>query len=181
MQKTALLIIDVQTAMFTYENFKLFNEQQILANLLQLVEKARSSQIPVIFIQHTSSDETDEFYRGSSTWEIYPMLSPRADELIIQKTTWDAFHLTPLHEELQKLEIEHLIIAGMQTEFCLDTSCRRAFSMGYQNVLVQDAHSTFDGRILTAGQIIQHHNAIIGGRFAKLKTTSELIEQEMGR
>jgi nicotinamidase-related amidase len=172
---TALLIIDVQTAMFTYEDAKLFNEQQILGNLLQLIEKARQAKIPVIFIQHTSSDETDEFYRGSATWEIYADLAPRADELIIQKTTWDAFHLTPLHDELQKLNIAHLIIAGMQTEYCLDTTCRRAFSMGYENVLVADAHSTFDGRILSASQIIQHHNAVIGGRFAKLKTTNELV------
>jgi len=177
----ALIIIDAQTAMFSYENAKLFNEQQVLANLIRLIEKARLAAIPVIFIQHTSSYEADEFCQGKLTWEIYPELGPRADELIIPKTTWDAFHLTSLHDELQKQEVSRLIIAGMQTEYCLDTSCRRAFSMGYENILVSDAHSTFDSRIISAEQIIQHHNSVIGGRFAKLLTTNEVAELELGR
>ncbi|MNI99921.1 Streptothricin hydrolase [compost metagenome] len=73
-----------------------------------------------------------------------------------------------LHEELQRLGITDLVICGMQTEFCLDTTCRRAYSMGYKNVLVQDAHSTLDSRNLTAEEIVKHHNGVIGGRFAKL-------------
>jgi nicotinamidase-related amidase len=173
--QTALLIIDVQNAMFTYEDAKLYNEKQVLDHLVQLVVKARLSKMPIFFIQHTSLDPADEFYERSSTWGIHPALAPQADESIIQKTTWDAFQLTSLHVELQNLDIHNLIIAGMQTEFCLDTTCRRAFSLGYQNVLVEDAHSTFDGRILNASQIIQHHNAIIGGRFAILKTTKEIV------
>ncbi|MEX2462329.1 MAG: cysteine hydrolase family protein [Paenibacillaceae bacterium] len=179
-EQTALLIIDAQTAMFTYEDAKLYNEQPVLANLVRLIEKARLSDILVIFIQHTSLNETDEFYKGRLTWEIYPVLAPRLDELVIPKTTWDAFHLTSLNDELQKRNIHSLIIAGMQTEYCLDTSCRRAFSMGYESVLVSDAHSTFDSKTLLASQIIQHHNGVIGGRFARLKTTSEVIEAEMG-
>jgi nicotinamidase-related amidase len=179
--QTALLIIDVQNAMFTYEDATIYNEKQVLYHLVQLVEKARLSKIPIFFIQHTSLDPADEFYLGSSSWCIHPALAPQANESIIQKTTWDAFHLTSLQDELKNLDIHNLIIAGMQTEFCLDTTCRRAFSLGYQNVLVEDAHSTFDGRTLTASQIIQHHNAIIGGRFAILKTTRELVEHKMGR
>jgi nicotinamidase-related amidase len=179
--QTALLIIDVQNAMFSYEAAKLYNEKKVLDHLVQLVEKARLSKMPIFFIQHTSLDPADEFYEGSSTWGIHSALAPRAEESIIQKTTWDAFHLTCLQDELQKLHIQNLIIAGMQTEFCLDTTCRRAFSLGYQNVLAEDAHSTFDGSILTASQIIQHHNAIIGGRFAILKTTQEVVELYMGR
>jgi nicotinamidase-related amidase len=171
--QTALLIIDVQTAMFTYETAKLFNEQQVLDNLIQLIEKARSSQTPVIFIQHTSFNPTDEFYKGSPTWGIYSKIAPQADELVIEKTTWDAFYQTRLEDELQKLNIRALVIAGMQTEFCLDTTCRSAFSKGYANVLVEDAHSTFDGKVLTADKIIQHHNQILGGRFAELKKTNE--------
>jgi nicotinamidase-related amidase len=179
--QTALLIIDVQNAMFSYEDEKLYNEKQVLDHLVQLVVKARLSKMPIFFIQHTSLDPSDEFYEGTSTWGIHPALAPRADESIIQKTTWDSFHLTSLQVELQKLDIHNLIIAGMQTEFCLDTTCRRAFSMGYQNILVEDAHSTFNGKVFTASQIIQHHNAIIGGRFAILQSTRELVEHKMGR
>jgi nicotinamidase-related amidase len=70
--------------------------------------------------------------------------------------------------------IKNLVIVGVQTEFCVDTTCRTAFSLGYKNILVSDGHSTFDSPILTAAQIIEHHNGIIGGLFAELKKTEEV-------
>ncbi len=64
----------------------------------------------------------------------------------------------------------------MQTEFCLDTTCRRAYSLGYkENILVKDAHSTFDTDVLSADKIIEHHNNILGGRFVTLKESREII------
>lgn len=77
---------------------------------------------------------------------------------------------------LEKLGIEKLIIAGMQSEFCIDTTTRRALSMGYANILVKDAHSTFSTKILPAEKIIEHHNFILGSNFAKLMTTEEVLE-----
>lgn len=92
----------------------------------------------------------------------------------MEKPTWDAFHRTELQEELQKLGITNLVICGMQSEFCLDTTIRRAYSMGYKSVLVQDAHSTFDNGVLNSSEIVKHHNAVIGGRFAQLRAESEV-------
>ncbi|HEX3047657.1 MAG TPA: isochorismatase family protein, partial [Bacillota bacterium] len=60
------------------------------------------------------------------------------------------------------------------TEFCVDTTCRRAFSLGYETTLVQDAHSTFHSKVLTAPQIIAHHNNVLGGWFVTLKSTGEI-------
>lgn len=75
----------------------------------------------------------------------------------------------------KKLGTEELIIAGMQTEFCLDTTLRRAYSMGYRNCVVSDAHTTFDSKTLKADQIISHHHRIWEGRFARLMSTLEII------
>ncbi|MFJ8526575.1 hypothetical protein [Bacillus sp. NPDC094106] len=64
----------------------------------------------------------------------------------------------------------------MQTQFCVDTTCRRAYSIGYkENILVKDAHSTFDTAVLSASQIVEHHNNTLGGRFVTLKETSEIM------
>ena len=63
---------------------------------------------------------------------------------------------------MKKQGIEHLIITGIQTEACVDTTCRRAFSMGYKVTLVSDTHSTWASEELTAQQIINHHNGVLG-------------------
>jgi nicotinamidase-related amidase len=171
--QTALLIIDVQNAMFSYEDAQIYDGDEVMNNICLLLEKARAADTPVIFIQHSSDDSEDEFYVGTETWQIHPRLARQETEPIIQKRTWDAFYQTDLELVLQKHGIKSLIIAGMQTEFCVDTTCRRAFSMGYESILVHDAHSTMDGHVLTASQIIKHHNNVLGGRFATLKSTVE--------
>jgi nicotinamidase-related amidase len=56
----------------------------------------------------------------------------------------------------------------MQTEFCIDTTCRRAYSLGYEIILVEDAHSTWNNNVLQAPQIIAHHNLVLGDWFSKL-------------
>ncbi|MBP3040581.1 cysteine hydrolase [Bacillaceae bacterium Marseille-Q3522] len=170
---TAILIIDAQVAMFSYENHPLYNGDTVLQNIKLLLDNAREKNIPVIFIQHT---ECEEFEKGTPTWEICPEIAPLSKERVIEKTTCDSFHKTDLQEELQKLGITDLIIMGMQTEYCVDTTCRRAFSLGYHNIIVSDAHSTFDTEQLSGRQIVEHHNQILNGSFAQLKSADEVLE-----
>jgi len=170
---TALLIMDVQVAMFSVQDFPLYKGDKLIQNIRSILDKARAANTPVFFVQHTGADD-GEFGKGKPTWEIDPRIQPIAGETIISKRTPDSFHQTSLHEELKKKSINKLVIVGCQTEFCVDTICRRAFSMGYDSVLVQDAHSTFDNEIITAAQIIEHHNGILGGCFVQLKQTEEI-------
>ncbi|MDP5272839.1 cysteine hydrolase family protein [Chengkuizengella axinellae] len=169
--KTALLIIDVQVIMFTYGGGKLHNGEKVLHNIKELLKKARSSNTTVVFIQHT---EAPNLIEGKEGWPIHPELGPFDNEVVIQKNYVDSFYKTALHEKLQEHGIENLVIVGMQTDFCVDTTCRRAFSMGYKSVLVEDGHSTFDTEVLKAEQIIAHHNNTLGGRFVELKSTNEI-------
>jgi nicotinamidase-related amidase len=92
--------------------------------------------------------------------------------LIVQKQHPDAFQETTLQDELTRLRISQLILTGMQTDYCVDTTCRRAYSLGYAVTLVQDAHSTFDTPALPAAQIIEHHNGVLGNWFAQLQPAS---------
>lgn len=94
---------------------------------------------------------------------------------MIKKSKCDSFYNTALQNELTIKKIKNLIVVGMQTEFCIDTVCRRSFSLGFITVLVKDGHSTMNNGILNAQQIIDHHNAVLGESFVKLKTTHETI------
>lgn len=167
--KQALIIIDIQEAFFLDNEQNLWNDETIIKHINSLIAWARHNEAPVIFIQHTDADDVDFAY-GQPGWELYHGLHRQAEDKVIQKPTWDAFYRTELAEYLQEQQIEQLIFAGAQTEFCLDTTIRSAFSHGYHhNILVKEAHSTLANDILEAPQIIQHHECIWHNRFVRIQ------------
>ncbi len=80
---------------------------------------------------------------------------------MLHKRASDSFYETPLQQELEARGVRRLIVTGAMTEFCVDTTCRRAASLGYDVTLVADAHSTGDSAGLTAAQKIAYHNATL--------------------
>ncbi|WP_342538358.1 cysteine hydrolase family protein [Sporosarcina sp. FSL K6-1540] len=171
MDKKALLIIDVQVGMFSDEN-PVYHGEKLLKNLKQLLFKARATNTPIFYIQH-NSPVGKPLEHGTNGWKIHPDLSPTEIDILIQKTTPDSFFNTNLDKELKKQEIKHLIITGIQSEVCVDTTTRRAFSMKYEVTLVTDSHSTWGSEELTAQQIINHHNQVLSW-FANTNETSEV-------
>jgi nicotinamidase-related amidase len=79
-------------------------------------------------------------------------------DTFLRRTAADSFHLTALDALLKREAIAEVVICGMQTDFCVDTTTRRALALGYPVVLVSDGHTTLDNRHLSAAQIIDHHN-----------------------
>ncbi|QUW20272.1 cysteine hydrolase [Sporosarcina sp. Marseille-Q4063] len=175
MKKTALLIIDVQNGMFTKED-SVYNSEQILFNIKHLIVDARKHNIPIFYIQHNAMTG-GVLEKGTEGWKIHPEVRPTSSSNIIQKTTPDSFYKTDLHNQLQKQNIEHLVLTGIQSEICVDTTCRRAFSLGYEVTLVSDAHSTWDSAELSAQQIINHHNQLLKW-FATPKETKDILFDE---
>lgn len=174
---TALIIIDVQVGMFD-ENPPLYMGHELLIKIKTLISWARTSNIPVIYIQHDGGSEEHPLQPDKPGWSIHPDIYPAKDDVIVRKRHPDAFQETRLPNELNLSGIKNLIVAGIQTEYCVDTTCRRAYSLGYNVTLVQDAHSTWDTPHLTAAQIIAHHNQTLGNWFVTLKTTDEIQFQE---
>lgn len=174
MDNTALMIIDVQLGMFESPMAPpVYGDQELLGKLNKLIAQARATQIPVIYVQHNEGNG-GPLETGTESWQIHPAIKPEANDLVIQKWNPDAFQDTPLQAELEARAITKLVVAGIQTEFCVDTTCRRAFSLGYDVTLVKDGHSTWDNGGLTAAQIIDHHNATLGGWFVKPKLAGEI-------
>ncbi|GLI85225.1 isochorismatase [Rossellomorea marisflavi] len=170
MSKRALLIIDVQQAMFN-EGEQVHNANALLQTITTLKAKAESMDIPVFLIQHEAL-EGKPLELGTTGWEIHPRVKGGT---VIHKMTPDSFHQTDLHEQLQTRGVEELFLTGIQSEVCVDTTCRRAFSMGYKVTLVSDAHSTWDSGVLKAEDIIHHHNGVLRW-FADVAQSSHIIE-----
>lgn len=171
---TALLIIDVQLGMFTEVDGPPHDGALLLENVKHLLAKARAERVPVIYVQHCDGGEHEPLHPSRAGWQIHPEIAPQAGEAVVVKTTPDSFYKTTLQAELERQGIERLVVAGLQTEYCVDTTCRRAFSQGYDLTLVKDGHSTWATRNLTAPQVIAHHNTTLGNQFVELKSTAEV-------
>jgi nicotinamidase-related amidase len=155
---TALLVIDVQQGLCEGEQGA-FESPQVIARINKVAEKVRAAGALVIFIQHESKSGYLEF--GTDAWQLSRGLHVEPSDLRIRKTTPDSFHCTELEEVLKKHAIANLVICGMHTEFCVDTTTRRALALGYPVVLVEDAHTTQGNEHLSAAQVIRHHNATL--------------------
>ena len=176
MAKTALLIIDVQYGIFMrkhYDGMAIYSEDVFLENLKYLIEKARIAGVPIVYIQHLY-ENFPMMERGEPLWEIHPDIKPRLEDIVIEKRHADAFYESILNKKLKEMDISNLVITGLQTAYCVDTTCRRAFSLGYNNILVSDGHSTLNSDSLTAEQIITHHNEVLGSQFAIIKAAKEI-------
>ena len=156
MNNSALLVIDVQVNMFAEGN-SVYEGERMLATLRHLIAQAHAAHAQVIYIQNNGS-EVDPDLPGTPGWQLHPAVAPVAGDLVIQKHTPDSFYETSLHSELEAKEIHSLIMAGMQTDYCINATCRRAFELGYEVTLVEDAHSTYANRESSAPQIINRYN-----------------------
>lgn len=134
--KAALLVIDVQNNVVA----DAWHRDDVVANINKLVDHARSSEIPVIWIQHQAED----LPRDSEAWQLVPELTPTANELHIYKEYSDSFAATDLRQTLDELGIGHLVITGAQTNACVRATTYRSAAEGYDVTLVGDAHTTED-------------------------------------
>jgi len=154
--KEILLVIDVQNGVVQ----NAWRRNEIVETINQVVIKARSQNVPVVWVQHH-----DEYLiQGSKDWEIVDELRPLSGETIIQKEWGDAFADTDLLSEIQLLGAECLIIVGAQSDACIRMTKYGALYRGYSVKLVGDAHTTESGSVggtqFTAEWIIAYENAV---------------------
>lgn len=153
---TALLIIDVQQALCSGAGAA-HDIERVLQRINGLSQQARAAGVPVVLVQHEEPD--GDFLYGSDGWQLAEGLAVGEGDAWVRKTTPDSFNATDLTEVLNELGVDGLVVCGLQTDFCVDTTVRSALAKGYDVTLVADAHSTLDNAVLKAEQIVAHHNA----------------------
>ena len=155
LSNTAVVVIDVQNALCLGKEAT-FKAMDIIANINEVIGKARQLYVPIIFIQHETKEGL--FINGSNGWQLVQELDKASEDLIISKYSSDAFKGTELKRQLDTMEINHLVVYGMQSEFCVDSTIRRALALNYSITVVADGHTTINNEVITASLISEHHN-----------------------
>ena len=163
MNTKALLVIDVQKDVVA----NAVKTSEVIANINSLISNARTSNVPVIWVQHSD----DYLVKGSTGWEIVDELKPLPGDVRIYKTESSSFAETDLQAQLETLGTKSLIITGAQTDYCVNATSNAGVELGYQVTLVSDAHTTEDSDSKTANDLIDEKNASFAQMGEVLKTS----------
>lgn len=173
-KKTAVLIVDMQTALVRRNQDRL---TETLDKISALTAFARKKGMEVVYIRHDGG-EGDELEKNTPGWEIFQEIAPAGTERIFDKCFNSAFHRTGLHDYLQGKGIEKIILTGMQTEYCIDATCKAAFDLGYEVVIPKGATATFDNALASGEKLTEYYEEKIWkNRFAKVLPIEELIDR----
>jgi nicotinamidase-related amidase len=134
---TALLVVDVQNGVVSGAH----NRDEVVANIATLVDKARSQDVPVVWVQHSDGENLP---RDSEGWQYVPELKQDASEPVVHKQYGDSFEDTDLESVLAERKVGRLVVAGAQTDACIRSTLHGAIVRGYDATLVSDAHTTED-------------------------------------
>ena len=173
MTNTLLLIVDVQNAIADNKPY-LFDK--VLANIKTLLEHFRNKKLPLIFIQHDAGP-CSELEVSTHGWQIVKTIAPLQGERVIAKRFNSAFRDTSLEKELHDKGIKKLIIVGLQTELCIDTTIRVAFEKGFEVIIPELTNTTVDGKFLKAKEIYEHHHHLFNHRFGKIVKLEEVVKE----
>ena len=175
----ALLIIDIQNDYFPGGAMELVGSPAAGAQAGKLLRVFRQKSLPVIHIQHVSTRPGATFFLPNTPGvQIHESVAPEAGETVFQKHFPNSFRETPLLEHLRKHQITQLVIAGMMTQMCVDSTTRAAADLGFQCVLAHDACATkamvFGGKTVPAESVQAAFLASLNGLFAKVQSAEEI-------
>ena len=170
--KEALLIIDVQNDYFPGGANELSHPFNAEKRIQELIAESRICGRPVIYIQHFNPPGDTFFLEGTFGAEISERIKPQAEDKVIIKRYPNSFLETELDEYLKSLRVDTLIVCGMMTHMCVDTTVRAAMDYGYQVKLVADACATMDlalnGETIPAETVQKAFIAALDGVFATI-------------
>ncbi len=155
--KTVLLVIDVQQGLIDDQPAR---KDEFLLNLSLLIDAAHKAGTEVVYVRHDGG-KGDSLAYGAPGWQLERSLKPRADERIFDKRFSSAFRKTELHEYLTEQGVNRLVVCGMQTEYCVDTSVKVAFELGYEVILPSGATTTYANPFLSGEKLVYYYERMI--------------------
>jgi nicotinamidase-related amidase len=161
----ALLVIDVQEEALQ----GCPDGDGVVARINDLAGAAAAAGAPVIFIQH---EDDQELVKGSAGWELAASLERPAGAHLVPKTYRDAFEETELGSLLERLGVRHLVVTGVHSDFCVQTSALSALVRGFDITFVSDAHAARSSGELTPHAI----QDFINSRFSTLRYPGRAID-----
>jgi nicotinamidase-related amidase len=189
---SALIVIDVQESFRQRPSWQAVSNPDIAERVNRLVEAARAQGDLVVWVLHSEPGSGTVFDPASGHVHLVEELVPRDGEPVITKTSINAFTTTNLQQVLTTLGIRDLVICGIQTEQCCETTTRVAADLGFDVTFVTEATATFpiahrdaprgrslaeilaDPLTLSTADIITRTEYALAGRFATIRTIEEV-------
>lgn len=184
-ENPALILIDIQQG-FDDPFWGPRNNPDAEANAARLLDTWREAHRPVVHIQHLSTHERSPLHPSKPGAGFKPGVEPREGEPVMRKSVNSAFIGTDLEQWLRDNGITRLVIAGLTTNHCVETTTRMAGNLGFDTILVGDATATFDragpdGAHWDASAVHAMSLANLHGEFATVMTTDDVIAGARGK
>lgn len=168
----ALLVLDVVNAIFELP-VPLHDADGFVERVRGLLGRARAKRVPVVHFRHLGP-EGSIFAPGAPGRELDARVAAVAGDIVIDKREPDMFVGTVLAEVLAERGVDEVVICGFSTEGCIDTTVRSAWAKGFRVVLASGAHTTTANAVLSAEQIVKHHDLVLA-RFARVMPAAEVV------
>jgi nicotinamidase-related amidase len=178
--RTALLLVDIQREYFLGGAMPLEGPVEAAVQARKLLAHFRYNHLPAIFVQHVSIDpEATSFVLGSPGVSLYTSIRPLPGEAIVRKHYPNAFRDTNLLELLRADKVTRLVICGMMTHMCIDTTTRAACDDGFECIVAADACATrdlaFAGETVPAAMVQRAFLAALDGTFGRVMNADEIV------
>lgn len=177
----ALIIIDIQNDYFQGGNCELVNPVEASLKAKELLEYFRKNSMPIFHIQHINLREGAKYFLPNTKGvQIHENVKPFENEIIIEKNFPNSFLKTNLENELKKQNIKELLICGMMSHMCIDSTTRAAFDLGFECIVAHDACTTKDleffGKKIKAKDVHNSFMSALGAIFSKVLDTKSIIK-----
>lgn len=194
--RTALLVIDVQREYFDPDGPAYVPAAaDALPRIQQLIGAFRGRGLPIVFVQHVhradgsdvgrmadfaAADDPGSFIAGTERVALLDELGVGPDDIVVQKRRYNSFHGTDLESILRTAGIRAVVVTGLMTSFCCETTARDAHGRDYEVLFVADANAgpdlqRVDGNPLPHTEVLQNTMAALAAGFAEVVSTDDLV------
>lgn len=182
--KRALLIVDVQNDYFPKGKNLLVGSIEASIRIKNLLAEFRKNNLEIIYIQHVAQSPKAAFFLpGTSGVEIHRSVYPKKEDKVFIKHYPNSFRDTGLDEYCKSKGIDTLVVVGMMTHMCIDTTVRAGYDLGYEIIVVSDCCATkdleFEKRVVKAEDVQTAYMAALKGTFGEVKTLDEYLQGEI--
>jgi nicotinamidase-related amidase len=172
----ALMVVDVQQGFDDAAYWGPRNNPACEANIAALIAHAREQKWPLVYVRHDSTEEGSPL-RPDSPGNAFKEIVTGEPDVLVSKHTNSCFYGEPdLHAWLQERGITRLVLCGITTNHCCETTARMGGNLGYDVMFVHDATHSFDRGDLTAEQIWHTTAVNLDGEFATVVKTAEVLD-----
>jgi nicotinamidase-related amidase len=176
----ALLIVDIQLDYFAGGAFPLVEPDAAATAARVVLDSFRESGEPVVHIFHVSTGPGATFFLpGTPGTDIHPLVAPTGDEIVLEKHKANSFIGTGLQQVLADSDVTELVIVGMMSSMCVDSTTRAASELGFDVTVVEDACAapdlTFGDTVVPGASVHAAFMSALDGTFSTVLSSDELL------